>query len=355
MLLWSGGLIAGFFGVVKGGDALFSAAGYKGPASDHFDGKVFRNIDPFQPRGFRDFIRWQMNRAPGKWEELNHDGPGTVPPKRVMSGGMCVTYINHATALIQIDGRNILTDPIWSERAGPTGWTGPRRKRAPGVRFEDLPPIDTVIISHNHYDHLDIPTLKRLKEAHDPVFISGLGNGSFLKSKRIDKTVELDWWENYEAAPDIKIIAVPSRHFSGRGLSDRDNTLWCGFVIQSTGGNIYFAGDTGFGTHFEEIARRVSPIRLALLPIGAYMPSWFMSPVHISPEEALAAHRVLKADMSMAMHFGTFALGDDGEDRPIEDLKSASGKIKGPSPRFIVPEFGEVIDVPLIITSRPGS
>ena len=313
---------------------LIAAPRYRGPLTDHFDGERFHN-----PNGDwqseRSFIKWMLNRDRGHWDEWTDAPCGPPPPRRVGDGELRVTFINHATTLLQLDGINILTDPIWSERTSPVGFAGPRRHRPPGIRFEDLPPIDLVLVSHNHYDHLDIPTLKRLRRCK---IITPLGNGALMRRHGIAAT-ELDWWQS-EAA----ITAVPAQHFCARGLTDRNRNLWSGFVISSRFGNVYFAGDTGWGDHFAEISRRFQPIRLALLPIGAYRPRWFMRPVHIDPAEAVEAHGVLRAQTSMAIHFGCFALGDDGQFEPVRDLRlaiAASG-----NPRFWILEHGEGRAVP---------
>ena len=203
--------------------------------------------------------------------------------------------------------------------AGPV----PRRHRAPGLRFEDLPPIDVVLLSHNHYDHLDIATLLRLKKEHDPRFIAGLGNRALLQNHGITDAIELDWWDKTDVSDRVTVSCVPAQHFSGRSLSDLDCTLWCGFVIQAPAGNIYFAGDTAIGGHFKQIKERFGEFRLALLPIGAYLPGWFMHPVHLSPAEAVNTHYLLQPDVSVAIHFGTFALGDDGEVEPVRELQEA--------------------------------
>ncbi|HVR83269.1 MAG TPA: MBL fold metallo-hydrolase, partial [Planctomycetota bacterium] len=249
--------------------------------------------------------------------------------------------MNHATVLLQMDGLNILTDPIWSYRCSPLSFIGPRRRRPPGLRFEDLPPIDVILISHNHYDHLDLPTLRSLAARDGPRILTGLGNREFLESRGIGKSQDLDWWEDADLGPGVRLRAVPAQHFSGRGLRDRDGSLWMGFVITGGAGSVYFAGDTGFGPHFQEIRNRCGPARLALLPIGAFQPEWFMSRVHLSPEEAIEAHRLLGAGTSMAIHFGTFQLADDGEDLPAERIRSALHVHSNPAPRFWVPGFGE--------------
>ena len=314
---------------------VFAAPRYRGPVTDHFDGRRFRNPRAALQSGGA-FLKWQLNRQRGTWRNIDVP-PGPRPPVQVGEGGLRVTFINHSTTLIQLDGINILTDPVWSERVSPVGFAGPRRHVPPGIRFEELPPIDIVLVSHNHYDHLDVNTLKRLRDCR---IITPLGNAALLRRHGIAAT-ELDWWES-----DGNITAVPAQHFSARGLTDRDRNLWSGFVIGSRFGNVYFAGDTGWGAHFKEIALRHDPIRLALLPIGAYLPRWFMRHAHINPSEAVDAHHALRAQTSVAIHFGTFELGDDGQEEPVWDLKEA---IKGKgNPRFWILQQGEGRDIPPI-------
>jgi L-ascorbate metabolism protein UlaG (beta-lactamase superfamily) len=327
-------------------DRTFSVPRYQGPTTDHFNGRKFRNLDPSERRGLIDVLRWKLTSRRGHWNKWTDSQPGSVPPRRVKGNGLRVTFINHATVLIQTEGLNILTDPIWSERASPVSWAGPKRHRSPGLRFEDLPPIDIVLISHNHYDHLDIQTLLRLHVEHKPRFVTSLGNRALLNAREIDEVVELDWWEVAKVADELSVTCVPAKHFSGRSLSDSDATLWCGYVLQGSTGDIYFAGDTGMGSHFAEIRNRFGPPRLALLPIGAYLPRWFMHPVHLSPSESVEVHRVLTAGVSMPMHFGTFALGDDGELEPVLKLREALDNNEKNDSRFWVLEHGEGRDVP---------
>ena len=302
-----------------------SAPRYHGQITDHFDGRKFHNIEGPARSGFLDFVRWKLTGKRGQWNEWTHSEAGAPPPTRVEGGKLRITFVNHATVLIQTAGLNILTDPIWSDRASPFTWAGPKRHRSPGVRFEDLPPIDVVLLSHNHYDHVDIETLVRLKKEHQPRFVSGLGNRALLDNHGIAEAIELDWWDKTELSDEVSVTCVPAKHFSGRSLSDIDCTLWCGFVIQASSGNIYFAGDTAMGGHFKEIKERFGKFRLALLPIGAYLPGWFMHPVHLSPAEAVRVHQLLQPDVSVAIHFGTFALGDDGEVEPVHELPRALG------------------------------
>lgn len=246
--------------------------------------------------------------------------------------------------LLQLDGFNILCDPHWSQRASPLGFIGPRRHRAPGVKFEDLPAIDLVLISHDHYDHFDLPTLRCIAEKWNPHFVAPLGVRSRLKSHGIAKgseITELDWWQMVSISPQLTVMSVPARHFSGRGLADRNRTLWSGYVLQSSFGTIFFGGDTAYGPHFAEIKRRLPPIRVAFLPIGAYKPRWFMAGYHLSPEEALRAHADLGAETSIGIHFGTFALADDGQQDPLDELQCALDSASEPKPQFCTLTPGE--------------
>jgi L-ascorbate metabolism protein UlaG (beta-lactamase superfamily) len=339
------GLVVLFAGAVAVGGYVLSGTGYSGPVSDHFDGKRFQNLRPALHGGFMDFLRWQRTRKPGEWQTRN-DPPGPKPPDRVEKGQLRVTFINHATVLIQQDGVNVLTDPTWSERASPVSWAGPRRMHPPGLRFEDLPRIQVVVISHNHYDHMDLPTLRQLQERDTPRFFVGLGNGQMFVDKGIGPVTEIDWWKTATLGPDLEMIAVPAQHFSGRGLFDRDRSLWLGYLFKGPAGVTYFAGDTGDGPHFDEIKKRFGAPRLALLPIGAYEPAWFMSGVHVSPAEALRAHDRLGAGTSVGIHFGTFPMADDGQDEPLDALQQELSRRAAPRPRFMTLKFGEGLDVP---------
>ena len=251
-----------------------------------------------------------------------------------------VTLINHSTVLLQQSSSHILTDPIWSERASPLAAIGPRRRRAPGVRWENLPRIDIVLLSHNHYDHLDLATLRRLADLGQSQFIVPAGVARLLRSQNIGPVVELDWGESLPLCQAI-IHAVPALHFSARGIFDRNLTLWCGYVVESADCIIYFAGDTGFGDHFATIRERFGAPRLALLPIGAYEPRWFMSPVHMAPDEAVRAHEILAARTSIAIHHGTFQLGDEGIDTPKRRLIECNR-----DDSFLVLDNGQSVTLP---------
>lgn len=310
---------------------LFAAPKYRGPKSDHFDGKRFLNLERTRHAGFLDLVRWLTNRDHGRWDAWREITP-SVPPRRVAGGELRVTWVNHATFLIQTENVNVLTDPIWSQRCSPVQWAGPKRRHAPGIRFEDVPPIDAVLISHNHYDHLDVGTLRRLQRRRT---FAGLGNSAFLKG-----ATDLDWWESAALTDDVRVHCVPAQHFSSRGLTDRDANLWCGFVLETPHGAIYFAGDTGWGPHFAMIRERFGPVRLALLPIGAFRPEWFMCSVHISPRDAVRAATALDAQVSIPMHYYTFDLGDDGQDEPLQVLRSSLAQ---GGPHFEILQPGEAI------------
>ena len=226
------------------------------------------------------------------------------------------------TVLIQGHGKNILTDPIWSKRCSPSQWAGPKRFAPPGVAFDALPPIDAILLSHDHYDHLCLPTLKRIARRGNPIVFTGKGVARTVKKSGLTHVVELDWWETHEWAEGWEIHGCPAQHFSGRTPFDRNKTLWMSLWLQTPSHSVYFAGDTGMGPHFEQIVSRYGAPDVSLLPIGAYTPEWFMSPVHMSPEEALHAHDLLQTKQSIATHFGTFALAMDEQDGPQEWIET---------------------------------
>jgi L-ascorbate metabolism protein UlaG (beta-lactamase superfamily) len=337
-------LVVIFFGAFFLIGFVISAPRYRGPVSDHFDGKKFINPGHVQAKGFGDVFKWMVKRKRGPWSEGRKVVVGGKPVPKVEKG-VRITFVNHSTFLIQLDGLNILTDPVWSRRTSPVEWAGPERKRPPGIRFEDLPQIDLILLSHNHWDHLDIKTVKKIFNLYHPKIVTSLGVSAFLNRKGINGTTDLDWWQTERINTSLEVQAVPAQHFSGRGTFDRDATLWSGFVIKRPGGNIYFVGDTGYNdTTFKEIGERCSPISVAFVPIGAYKPEWFMSPIHCSPEEAVKIHQDVRAQLSIADHFGTFALADDGEDEPLTGLVSALTAAKVSRDSFIVLEEGKPKD-----------
>ena len=310
------------------------------PTPKHFDGARYYNPDAPNVRGFIDLLRWKLSSRPEPSPRFVADVVPVKPPESVDSGQFAVTLVNHSTLLLQRHGLHVLTDPVWSERVSPIASLGPRRRRAPGVRLNDLPRIDIVLLSHNHYDHLDLATLHRLAEDRRPQFVVPAGVGRLLSSNRIGPLQELDWGEsaNLQGAT---IHAVPAHHFSARGLFDRNRTLWCGYVIERAGRIVYFAGDTAFGGHFSWIRERFGPPRLALLPIGAYEPRWFMSPIHMGPDEAIRAHEILRAEASIAIHHGTFQLGDEAIDTPKRVLREC-----GQPDSFLVLDNGQSVTLP---------
>jgi L-ascorbate metabolism protein UlaG (beta-lactamase superfamily) len=285
----------------------------------HFDGRRFYNPDAPQARGFLDALRWKLTSHPEPSPPFIEDVVPSIPPRTIDASQIRVTMVNHSTVLVQRSGVNLLTDPIWSRRASPLSWIGPKRRRKPGVRMEDLPPIDAVLISHNHFDHLDLPTLRQLATRGHSTFVVAARCARLLRTQGIESVNELDWGESL-AIFGVNIHCVPALHFSARGILDRNQTLWCGYVIEYPESLVYFAGDTSFGSHFAQIREKFGSPQLALLPIGAYEPRWFMSPVHMAPEEAVRAHEILGAKTSIAIHHGTFQLADDGIDTPQKQL-----------------------------------
>lgn len=323
---------------------VLSGPVYRGPKSDHFDGEEFHNLEPTEMKGLGEVLKWQLTRDRGYWPDKVLKVEATVPVESIEENKARVTFINHASLLVQFGNLNVLTDPIWSQRASPFSFAGPERKQEPGVRFEDLPNIHVVVISHNHYDHLDISTLQRLQQEHDPLFLVPLGVDLLLREHQVTNVIALDWFDSKELDQGT-IHALPVKHFSGRGLGDTNQTLWAGYMIEVGALRILFGGDTGYGEFWKLIQQRFDAIDLAILPIGAYKPEWFMEPIHMSPEEAVLAHLDLKAKQSIGMHFGTFPMADDGIDQPVDDLKKALDQ-QGVSPGdFKVLQQGEWIDI----------
>ena len=310
------------------------------PACDHFDGRRFFNPTVAAPQPFTAVPRMLLEpRTP--W-------PSSVdtPPQRPAARGdasAVITFIGHSTFLIQTAAGNLLTDPMYSTRAGPWNLFGPRRVRQPAVRFEDLPPIATVLLSHNHYDHCDLPTLRRLARRFDPLVVTPLGNAGLVRSAGIRRVEELDWWEHAAAMP---IALTPARHFSARSPFDRDRALWGGFVVQAGAKRIFFAGDTAYAPFFPDVRARLGPFDVALLPIGAYEPRWFMQSVHMNPAEAVQAHLDLQPAQSIGMHFGTFRLTTEGIDEPLRALEDACRERNVPASQFGTLGFGESLALP---------
>lgn len=328
------------------GFTLFGCSGrYEGPESDHFNGKIFFDPQGFQLKTFGQFLKWQLGESKTPWPVWVENKTRPEILKDIDRGRANVVFVNHATVLIQLPGINILTDPVWSDRVSPVSWAGPKRVRSPGLLFENLPKIDIVMISHNHYDHLDLPTLVRLKESHDPRFFVPLGDDAILKSVGISKVTSMDWWQEVDLGPSLKLNFTPAKHWSGRGFYDRNASLWGAYLIRNSGHNIYFAGDTGMGSHFAAVQKQFGDIDVAFLPIGAYEPRWFMRDSHMNPEDAVLAHQALKAKLSVAIHFGTWQLTNEGMDAPRLGLDVALLSAGISKDQFVALETGQSMGV----------
>jgi L-ascorbate metabolism protein UlaG (beta-lactamase superfamily) len=326
---------------------------YRGPVSDHFDGQRFYNPDGNDilvgghdlPRAS---IRFFLGKGRVPWPDHVPVTP-SKPPARVAGEAMRVTWVGHSTVLIQTRGLNILTDPVWSERASPFGFIGPKRVRAPGIRFDDLPPIDLVLVSHNHYDHLDLPTLERLWRRDHPLIVTGLGNDTLLGWHGITAKA-IDWGQSVAVRPGITVKAERVHHWTSRWGADRDRALWTGFALKlPSGGNLFFAGDTGPGNWSWPVeAAKDGPYRFALIPIGAYLPRAMMRSNHIDPAEAVLAFKLLGASEALAIHWGTFQLSFEGVDDPPRQLREALIASGIDPARFYALEAGQSWDVPAL-------
>ncbi|HEY6916390.1 MAG TPA: MBL fold metallo-hydrolase [Allosphingosinicella sp.] len=323
---------------------------YEGSESGHYDGERFfnpldrlRQAERRKPNRF--FSRWLTGEGRARWPDQVPVTP-TKPPARVEGQAMKVTWIGHATVLVQTAGLNILTDPIWSDRASPFSFTGPKRVRAPGVHFENLPKIDLVVVSHNHYDHMDLPTLKRLWDRDRPVIVTSLGNDTILKGRGIGAAA-LDWDGKLTLPSGAAVRVERNHHWSSRWFSDRNRALWSAFTIILPSGNVFFAGDTGYGDGgWAREAAAHGPYRLAILPIGAYEPREVMKNSHINPEEAMRVYRTLGAKSGLGIHWGTFQLTFEPIGEPLERLAKLRREAGPEGAGFIATEAGRTWDVP---------
>ncbi|MFC1554650.1 MBL fold metallo-hydrolase [candidate division KSB1 bacterium] len=305
----------------------------------------FRNTSPdFVSHGFKEVFKWGVvDRIKGKkpdkpdkydFETVDNDGRSL----RENESSFTVTWIGHSSLFVQIERQNILIDPVWSDRASPVGFIGPARYVKPGVELKDLPEIDIVIISHDHYDHFDLPTIKKL--GNTPKYFIPLGLGSQLEDNGITNYTELDWWDKSEIS-GLELICTPAQHFSGRGLKNRNNTLWASWVILGKERRFYYGGDSGYFDGFSEIGEKSGPFDIAALPIGSYKPEWFMSPVHLSPDEALKVFQELNADIMIPIHWGTFELSDEPLDDPPKVLMESAEKMGVDKSRIYLFKHGE--------------
>lgn len=321
------------------------------PLQPHHSAAGFINPWPGlqSEHGFADVFKWYRGRPESspRYRESLGRFPLREPDRTVLDSpgeGLQLTWLGHASFLVQLGGFNILTDPHLGERASPVSWAGPRRITAAPLSADQLPPIDVVVISHNHYDHLDKGTVLAL--GNGPAWYVPLGLKNWLNDQGITHVVELDWWQESTLPGGLSVTCLPARHFSSRTLWDRDKNLWAGWWLEAAGRRVYFAGDTDYGPHFAAIGRRLGPPDVALLPIGAYRPRWFMAPVHVDPAEAVQAHRDLGAERSIAMHWGTFILAAEPVDEPPR-LYRAAAESAGLSPdQAVLLEHGQTLVLP---------
>jgi L-ascorbate metabolism protein UlaG (beta-lactamase superfamily) len=323
---------------------------YDGPVSDHFDGLRFFDPDGVPPKSLREVLRWQFGsgRQRQPWPEWAPSPHADIPPPRVAGDKVRLSFVGHASWLIQTAGLNILIDPVWSARVAPVRWAGPKRRNDPGIPFDALPAIDVALVSHGHYDHLDIPTLSKLAATFTPRVITPLGNDGIMRSaNEAIKAEAFDWHHRIELGGGTAVTLVPTRHWSARGLFDRNRTLWASFVLETAVGKIYIVCDSGYGEgkHFRRVAEAHGPLRLAILPIGAYEPRWFMKDQHMNPSDAVKALADCGAEAALAHHHGTFQLTDEAIDAPEKALHAALDEAKIPRQRFVALKPGQVVEI----------
>ncbi len=328
--------------------ATSAGPGWRGVKSDHFDGERF-----FNPRGpgvnsFGDFLKWQRTREARPWPAKVDNAVTPRLPERVGDAEAFVTLVNHCTFLVQLPGCNLLTDPVWSERVSPVGFAGPKRVRPPGVAWDRLPRIDAVLVSHNHFDHLDLPTLRELEKRFAPTFVTGLGNRALLEARGLRAVEELDWWQTSATLAErgVRVTYTPAQHWSARSFFEKNTTLWGGFWIAGARRTAYFAGDSGYGRDFADVRARLGVPDVAMLPIGAYEPRWFMRGAHMAPDEAVQAWVDLGRPRTLAMHHDTFQLADEGFGEAERDLVVAAERVGGGAVEtFRAPATGETVVV----------
>ncbi|RYZ65408.1 MAG: hypothetical protein EOP09_14320, partial [Proteobacteria bacterium] len=307
------------------GLSLFACSTPRLELSDHSDGKKYFNQDPNVTVGksLLQVLKWKFTGDLKEWPDFVKDNVAPDFTRDLAEGEGAVTFINHASELIQFKDLTVITDPVFSERVSPVSWFGPKRHRDPGATLDNLPKIDFVLVSHNHYDHLDLDSLTAINKRDHPTFIVPLGNRTLLEGEGIESIVELDWWQNHKTSNGSLITLVPMQHWSARGIFDRFEMLWGGFVISSSELKVLFTGDTAYNRQFKDIAEKLGTMDLSILPIGAYEPRWFMREQHMDPQDAVRAHLDLKSNLSIGTHYGTFQLTDEGIEDPITELSKA--------------------------------
>ena len=294
------------------------------PASDHFNGKTFFYPGFKAQKGLFDLLRWKLTSRAARWPRRVEVPSKPLAPAPPASGGVEATWIGQSTFLLRTSDAAILTDPVYSQRASPIQWAGPRRVTEPGIAFDALPRIDLVLLSHDHFDHCDLPTLRRLAIRDNPLVLAPVGHAALLAGAGVLRVVELDWWERRALDHGVEATLVPSLHWCQRLLFRTNRRLWGGFMMSCGGRRIHFMGDSGYDPAlFNGIRERCGRPDLALIPIGAYEPNWFMHTAHMNPGEAVRAHLDLGARRSAAMHWGTFQLSDEGRDDPVRALEAA--------------------------------
>ncbi len=290
--------------------------------SDHYKDGVFFNPNPTKHLSFFSIFKHIVFGRNGKWTDYVEIKSHYISNKKLDTDEVRLTFVGHASVLIEFSDKKILTDPVWSDKVGPFSWAGPRRAHSPGIPFERLPKIDVVLVSHNHFDHMDLPTLKKLSARDRPKIIVPLGNQDFLNRQGIENVAELDWWES-KSDGTAQFQLTPAQHNSGRGLFDRDKTLWGSFFIFHNNIKIYFSGDTAFENHFFEIQSKLGSPDVALIPIGAYLPKERMDAFHLSPSQAIDAFIHLKSTYMIPIHYDCFQLSNEDYGQPIKDFNSA--------------------------------
>ena len=312
--------------------------------SDHFDGRRFRNREFFPDPTFWEEVRiaWTLKTKTKNWPDRFRTASADLSKDPVVRG-LRVLWVGHATALIQTPTLNIITDPVLFDSIGPE-LLPTKTVTNPGVTFGGLPRIDVILISHNHYDHLDLKSIHAIvdqQKGSPPTVLVGLGVGNLLKKQGISSYSELDWDQSV-TVKDTRFVFLEAIHTSRRGIWDTNMTLWGSFLIESAVGKIYFAGDTAYGKHFKHIYEKYGAPKLSLLPIGAYQPRWFMYRMHMNPDEAVLAHIDLHSENSIAIHFGLIDIAGEGYEAPVDDLAIAQ-KVHGiAEANFIAPHVGQI-------------